>query len=132
MKEGDKRATSTIIKDDTTQIASTQLPGSDKVAVKTDYTADELLALAKKAREEQRYNDSLDLLNKFFEKAVSSLDEGWFLKGQLYEEPETDFKNIRTSLESYQVLVDRYPSSRLWKAANERINYINRFYFKIR
>lgn len=132
LKEGEKRATSTIIKDDTTQITSTQIPASENVSLKTDYTADELLALAKKAKEEQRYNDSLDLLNKFFEKAVNSLDEGWFLKGQLYEEPDTEFKNIRTSLESYQILVDRYPSSRLWKAANERINYINRFYFKIR
>ncbi len=132
LKEGDKRATSTIIKDDTTQIASTQISGSDKASEKNDYTADELLALAKKARDEKRYNDSLNLLNSFFEKAVNSLDEGWFLKGQLYEENDTDFKNIRTSLESYQILVDRYPSSRLWKAANERINYINRFYFKIR
>ena len=132
LKEVEKRATSTIIKDDTTRIASTQVSDSESASLKTDYTADELLTLAKKAREEQRYNDSLDLLNKFFEKAVSSLDEGWFLKGQLYEETDTDFKNIRTSLESYQILIDRYPSSRLWKAANERINYINRFYFKIR
>lgn len=132
LKEGEKRATSTIIKDDTTQISSTQITGSDTTSVKKDYTADELLALAKKAKDEKRYNDSLDLLNLFFEKAVSSLDEGWFLKGQLYEETDADFKNIRTSLESYQILVDRYPSSRLWKAANERINYINRFYFKIR
>lgn len=132
LKEGDKRATSTIIKDDTTQIASTQISGTDAKETKKDYTADELLALAQKAKDEKRFNDSLNLLNLFFEKAVSSLDEGWFLKGQLYEETDADFTNIRTSLESYQVLVDRYPSSRLWKAANERINYINRFYFKIR
>jgi outer membrane protein assembly factor BamD (BamD/ComL family) len=68
----------------------------------------------------------------FFEKAVAQLDEGWYLKGQLYESPKASFRNIRTARDSYQALVDRYPSSVLWQKANNRILYIDRYYFKIR
>lgn len=97
-----------------------------------DYTAEQLLIAAKKAYEEKKYDESLSLLNLFFDKATYQLDEGWFLKGQLYESPKAPFRNIRTSRESYQALVDRYPSSPLWKKANNRILYIDRYYFKIR
>ena len=97
-----------------------------------DYSAEQLLEAAKKAYESKKYEESLSMLNLFFEKATSQLDEGWFLKGQLYESPNAPFRNIRTSRESYQALVDRYPSSTLWKKANNRILYIDRYYFKIR
>lgn len=113
-------------KDDAKENASS-LPADIK-----DYTAEQLLIAAKKAYEEKKYNESLSMLNLFFDKATYQLDEGWFLKGQLYESPNAPFRNIRTSRESYQALVDRYPSSPLWKKANNRILYIDRYYFKIR
>ena len=97
-----------------------------------DYSAEQLLEAAKKAYEAKKYEESLSLLNLFFDRATTQLDEGWFLKGQLYESPNAPFRNIRTSRESYQALVDRYPSSTLWKKANNRILYIDRYYFKIR
>ena len=97
-----------------------------------DYSAEQLLEAAKKAYETKKYEESLSMLDLFFEKATSQLDEGWYLKGQLYESPNAPFRNIRTSRESYQALVDRYPSSTLWKKANNRILYIDRYYFKIR
>ena len=97
-----------------------------------NYTAAQLIEAAKKAYENKKYDESLSLLNLFFDKATSGLDEGWYLKGQLYESPNAPFRNIRTSRESYQALVDRYPSSPLWKKASNRILYIDRYYFKIR
>lgn len=97
-----------------------------------NYTAEQLIEAAKKAYENKKYEDSLSLLNMFFDKATSGLDEGWYLKGQLYESPNSPFRNIRTARESYQALVDRYPSSTLWKKASNRILYIDRYYFKIR
>lgn len=97
-----------------------------------DYTSAQLLAAAQKAFDEKKYDDSLSYVNLFFEKATTQLDEGWFLKGQLYESPKASFRNIRTSRDCYQALIDRYPSSALWKKANNRIMYIDRYYFKIR
>lgn len=106
---------------------STSLPANIN-----EYTASQLLETAKKLFEDKKYDDSLSLLNLFFEKAVAQLDEGWYLKGQLYESPKASFRNIRTARDSYQALVDRYPSSVLWQKANNRILYIDRYYFKIR
>lgn len=115
--------------------AENETPKESAAALPADvnnYTAEQLIEAAKKAYENKKYEDSLSLLNMFFDKATSGLDEGWYLKGQLYESPNSPFRNIRTARESYQALVDRYPSSTLWKKASNRILYIDRYYFKIR
>ena len=115
--------------------AENETPKGSAAALPADvnnYTAEQLIEAAKKAYENKKYEDSLSLLNMFFDKATSGLDEGWYLKGQLYESPNSPFRNIRTARESYQALVDRYPSSTLWKKASNRILYIDRYYFKIR
>lgn len=98
----------------------------------SDWSIDQLLSEANKAYKNGKLNDSLAYVNVFFKKATTRLDEGLYLKGQLYESSKAEFRNIRTALDSYQELVDRYPSSALWKQANKRITYINRFYFNIR
>ncbi|MDR2897212.1 MAG: hypothetical protein LBU99_00240 [Spirochaetaceae bacterium] len=74
---------------------------------------------------------ALDLLNQFFRTSVTNLDEGWFLRGQAYEENGST-RNIRRALDAYKTVVDAFPSSPRWREAQERITYINRFYFNIR
>ncbi len=93
--------------------------------------ANQLLAAAKKAYNIKAYDEALEYLNMFFTKSTDNFDEAWYLRGQLFEAPNSNFQNVRTALESYQTLVERYPSSPYWKDANKRITYINRFYFKI-
>ena len=135
----DKTVNRTIQIDESAPKAETksnkEAPKENVQSLPTDiqnYSAAQLIEAAKKAYENKKYDESLSLLNLFFDKATSGLDEGWYLKGQLYESPNASFRNIRTARESYQALVDRYPSSTLWKKANNRILYIDRYYFKIR
>lgn len=74
---------------------------------------------------------ALSMLDGFFMTAVSSLDEGWYLRGQAYEANGAT-RDMRKALDAYQTLVSAYPESPRWKAADERIRYIRQFYLKIR
>ncbi|ULQ60207.1 hypothetical protein K7I13_02505 [Brucepastera parasyntrophica] len=90
--------------------------------------------LLEKARASLSAGDAaaaLQYLDTFFSIAVSSLDEGWFLRGQAYEANGPQ-KDIRKALAAYETLITAYPGSSLWKDADARIRYIQRFYFQIR
>lgn len=95
------------------------------------FSADELLDEAALCYENKEYSKALSLLEQFFAKSVRRLDEGWFLRGQIYE-AENKQGNIKRALDAYTLLVSNYPGSALWKKASERIIYLNRFYFNIR
>ncbi|HPS44476.1 MAG TPA: hypothetical protein PK542_08315 [Treponemataceae bacterium] len=91
-------------------------------------------AILKKAQSSLASGDAasaLSLLDAFFTTAVSSLDEGWYLRGQAYESNGAS-RDIRKALDAYQTLVQAYPDSPRWKSADERIRYIKQFYQKIR
>ncbi|MBR6296474.1 MAG: hypothetical protein IKR40_08375 [Treponema sp.] len=92
---------------------------------------DELLEKAQKAYSAKKYGECLEYLTEFFNNAVTRLDEGLFLQGQALEAP-SDYRNIKAALETYETLVKQYPKSKKWKAANERVIYLKRFYFNIR
>lgn len=91
-------------------------------------------AILKKAQGALASGDAasaLTLLDAFFTVAVSSLDEGLYLRGQAYESNGAN-RDIRKALEAYQTLTQAYPDSPRWKSADERIRYIKQFYQKIR
>ena len=91
-------------------------------------------AMLRKAQSSLASGDAasaLTLLDAFFAAAVSSLDEGWYLRGQAYESNGAS-RDIRKALDAYQTLVQAYPDSPRWKSADERIRYIRQFYQKIR
>ena len=91
-------------------------------------------AILKKAQGALASGDAasaLTLLDAFFTAAVSSLDEGLYLRGQAYESNGPN-RDIRKALEAYQTLTQAYPDSPRWKSADERIRYIKQFYQKIR
>ena len=69
------------------------------------------------------------LVNLFLELSVEKRDEALFLQGQLYES-QSNVKNIKKALESYNSIIANYPSSKVWEDANKRIIYLNRFYLK--
>ncbi|MFI3257417.1 MAG: hypothetical protein R3Y36_03875, partial [Spirochaetales bacterium] len=96
-----------------------------------DSSAEELLIQAQTAYDEQRYADSIALLDEYTMSSVDSLDKVLFLYGQNYE-AGSDQKNIRQALDMYQRIVDSFPSSSLWDEAQKRSTYIKRFYFSIR
>ena len=90
---------------------------------------DDLLISAKKLYNEKKYKESLEKVNLFLELSVEKRDEALFLQGQLYES-QSNVKNIKKALESYNSIISNYPSSKVWEDANKRIIYLNRFYLK--
>ncbi len=106
-------------------------PSSSKKQVITSAADDELLAKAQKLYNSKNYAECLDTLTEFFNNAITRIDEGLFLQGQALEANSTS-RNIKAALDTYETLVKRYPQSKKWKAANERVIYIKRFYFNIR
>ena len=92
---------------------------------------DEILSLAQESFDSKEFSKTLAYLNSFFEKAVSRVDEGLYLQGQVYES-NSSVRNIRSALDTYETIVRRYPQSIHWAKANERIIYLRRFYINIR
>lgn len=95
------------------------------------YDDTDLLEQAKTAYLEKDYSKSLSLVNKFLETSSCSVDEALYLKGQILEKP-FEQRNIRDALECYKLVISTYPQSDLWDKCDERIKYIQRFYFNIR
>lgn len=91
----------------------------------------QLLDSAKKLYEEKDYPKAFSAITKFFDKATSRLDEGLFLQGQILEE-KSSVQNIKDAIESYDLVVNNYPSSSLWDKANKRSIFLKRFYINIR
>ena len=107
-----------------TEIEDSQL--SDDIYFDTD-----LLEKAKTAYENKDYENALSLVNQFLELSNFSVDEALFLKGQILEKPFAN-RNIREALNCYKKIISSYPQSEFWDKADERIKYIQRFYFNIR
>lgn len=102
-----------------------------KKEISKDMNAEELIGLANSCFAENNYEDALEYLNSFFNIAVNRIDEGLFLQGQILE-ANSILRNIKAALDSYETLIKMYPQSEYWQKANERIIYLNRFYFNIR
>ena len=107
-----------------TEIEDSQL--SDDIYFDTD-----LLEKAKTTYENKDYENALSLVNQFLELSNFSVDEALFLKGQILEKPFAN-RNIREALNCYKKIISSYPQSEFWDKADERIKYIQRFYFNIR
>lgn len=93
--------------------------------------AEQLLEKAKKEYNNKQYPQALESITSFFDKASSKLDEGLYLQGQILEQ-KSPVQNIKNAIESYDMVVKNYPSSRLWENANKRSIFLKRFYINIR
>lgn len=61
----------------------------------------------------------------------TDLDRMWYILGQAYE-ADTDYRDIKKSLNAYETVVKAYPFSKYWSKSKDRISYINRYFFNIR
>jgi TolA-binding protein len=87
-----------------------------------------------KAQEEfdaGRVAGAISILEQFRQRFPSGSDEAFWLLGQFYE-ANSPSRDIRTSLDYYQRLINEYPQSRRYAAARARIAYLERFYLNIR
>ncbi|MBR6143279.1 MAG: hypothetical protein IKQ23_03245 [Treponema sp.] len=91
--------------------------------------------LLKKAQQEydaKQYAECLETIQEFYRNAdESKMDQALYLEARALEAPSPS-RNIKSALHTYQTLVNRYPQSSLWEAANNRITYIQRMYIDIR
>ncbi|MBM7022343.1 hypothetical protein [Treponema sp. Marseille-Q4523] len=98
-----------------------------------DYALDEsgLLEKAKSAYDEKNYARTLALLDLFFVRATSRIDEGLYLKGQTLE-AKSARQNIKGALGAYDELLQNWPESKQWQSARKRSIYLKRMYVDIR
>ncbi len=98
-----------------------------------DYALGEsdLLEKAKSAYDEKDYARALALLDLFFARATSRIDEGLYLKGQTLE-AKSALQNIKGAIEAYDELLQKWPESKQWQPARKRSIYLKRMYIDIR
>ncbi len=97
----------------------------------SDDKAKNLLELARKAYDEKRFEEALDLVQKFFDVATEDLDAGLYLEGLILE-AKSSARNIKSAIGAYDTLIKNWPQSPYWRRANERSIYLKRFYIDIR
>ena len=97
----------------------------------SDGKAKNLLELARKAYDEKRFEEALDLVQKFFDVATEDLDAGLYLEGLILE-AKSSARNIKSAIGAYDTLIKNWPQSPYWRRANERSIYLKRFYIDIR
>ncbi|MFC2280559.1 MAG: hypothetical protein ACFNLN_03170 [Treponema socranskii subsp. buccale] len=109
--------------------------GSASAAALTadDYALGEsdLLEKAKSAYDEKNYARALALLDLFFARATSRIDEGLYLKGQTLE-AKSALQNIKGAIGAYDELLQNWPESKQWQPARKRSIYLKRMYIDIR
>lgn len=93
--------------------------------------ADSLLKSARLLYDKKQYPQAFDTIQQFFETAAEKIDEGLYLQGQILE-AKSDIQNIKSAVDSYDLLMKQYPTSRLWNDAKKRSVYLKRFYLNIR
>ncbi|EPF27503.1 hypothetical protein HMPREF1221_00311 [Treponema socranskii subsp. paredis ATCC 35535] len=107
--------------------------GSAAALSAEDYTLGEsdLLEKAKSAYDEKNYARALALLDLFFARATSRIDEGLYLKGQTLE-AKSALQNIKGAIGAYDELLEKWPESKQWQSARKRSIYLKRMYVDIR
>ena len=107
-----------------------QRPSSQNQAAKA--ASGDLLKKAQSEYDAKQYAECLATLQEFYKNAdESKMDQALYLEGRALEAPSPS-RNIKSALQTYKTLVNRYPQSSLWEAANNRITYIQRMYIDIR
>lgn len=130
----------TVIENTTTSALKTEPSRLENIAVqetvtekeeKIEISSENLLENAQKSFNDGKFETALVETQEYLAKENLKEDEALFLLGQIYES-ESPVKNIRSSIDSYDTLVRNFPSSPLWKKANQRSIYLKRFYIDIR
>lgn len=112
--------------EETKPVAATEEPRSYKVL-----SGDEYMTAARKAIDEKNFTEVYNNLQNFLTVSESGRDEALFLLAQLYE-GNSEYRNIKKSVETYEELIQNYPLSDHYEEAEKRAIYLKRFYINIR
>lgn len=100
----------------------------EKKSLKT--SSKNLLEQAKKDFEAKSYAQALSEVQQYLDTQNTRIDEALFLQGQILE-ADSEVKNIKSAIDSYNSLIKNYPASTFWQKANRRKIYLNRYYVNI-
>lgn len=89
-----------------------------------------LLEQAKKDFEAKSYAQAFSEVQQYLDTQNTRIDEALFLQGQILE-ADSEVKNIKSAIDSYNSLIKNYPASTFWQEANRRKIYLNRYYVNI-
>ncbi len=90
-----------------------------------------MLLAAKNELGAGRTQNALAILDKMLAKYPAGTDEAYYLYGTALEQ-NGPLQDIRRAYSYYKKVVDEYPESPFWDKANDRVSYIERYYFEIR
>ncbi len=90
-----------------------------------------LLAFARSELDARRVRSALDALDRYVELFRRGSDELFYLYGLAYEQ-DTPFRDIKEAHENYKRVRDEYPRSPRWRAAAERVVYLERHFYGLR
>lgn len=89
-----------------------------------------LLEQAKKDYNDKNFEKALSEIQEYLDTQNEKIDEALFVQGQILE-ADSEVKNIKSAIDSYNSLIKRYPASPFWQEANRRKIYLNRYYVNI-
>ncbi|HPE88659.1 MAG TPA: tetratricopeptide repeat protein, partial [Spirochaetales bacterium] len=104
-------------------------PTAPASAALTDPEA--LLRLARDELDAKRVQSAIEALDRYLSLYPYGGDEAYYLYALACEQ-DTPFRDIKRSYEYYKRVRDQYPRSPRWKAAAERVAYLERHYFGLR
>ena len=133
--ESDKTTLKTISQGEKGSYKEAPDPSSFKIESRetqpeTPSETDAVLEKAQEAYNAGNFSEAKSLLDTFFGSAITNLDHGLFLQGQILE-AYSSVQNIRGALSSYKNLLLNYPNSTYAAEAEKRAIYLERFYFNI-
>lgn len=92
---------------------------------------DALLRLARDELDAKRVQSAIEALDRYLSLYPYGGDEAYYLYALACEQ-DTPFRDVKRSYEYYKRVRDQYPRSPRWKAAAERVAYLERHYFGLR
>ena len=112
--------------------STTETPAPEEktpLVINTD-PSKSLLDQAKNSLKNKKYQLALAQIRSYLDTANTKLDEAFYVQGQILE-ADSDVRNIRSAIDSYETVIKKYPSSKFWNQANKRKIFLNRFYINI-
>jgi hypothetical protein len=111
-------------------------PADDSAGIDAETAAplspENFLQQAREAFAAKSYAGAISLLDNFQRQYPEMNDEAWWLYGQALENAPQPDRDVRGALEAYSYLTREYPGSKFYKNAQNRIAFLNKFYFNIR
>lgn len=107
-----------------------QSNGNNQSAQDNADTSKTLLEQAKKSLSDKNYELALTQIQSYLDSQNTKIDEALYVQGQILE-ADSNVRDIKSAIDSYNTLIKRYPASQFWQAANKRKIYLSRYYVNI-